>query len=126
MTINSNPEGALVYLNDQELGRTPLSRDFQQYGNYELEVRKEGFETLKTNQETQEPWWQLIPIDLVTEVLPYHYRDSRHYLYTLTPATTQPANPTAMLDEATHYRSMLLSSPHTRVPTTGPSLLQTP
>ena len=28
MTIHSNPEGALVYLNDQELGRTPLTRDF--------------------------------------------------------------------------------------------------
>ena len=122
MTINSNPEGALVYLNDQEVGRTPLTRDFEQYGNYELEVRKDGFKTLKSTQVTEEPWWQLIPFDLITEVLPYHYRDSRHYLYTLTPATTKPADATVMLNEAAHYRSMLLTSPHTRVPTTGPDL----
>jgi hypothetical protein len=122
MTIDSNPEGALVYLNDQELGRTPLTRDFQQYGNYELEVRKDGFQTLKSNQATEEPWWQWIPIDLVTEVLPFHFQDRRHYSYALTPSTTQPVDPQAMLNEASHYRGMLLTSPHTRVPTTGPLL----
>ncbi|MBV8780433.1 MAG: hypothetical protein JO353_03465, partial [Phycisphaerae bacterium] len=48
----------------------------------------------------------------------------RHYLYSLTPATTQPADPQAMLDEAVKYRGMLKSSTHTRVPTTGPGLSQ--
>ncbi|MGZ3388170.1 MAG: PEGA domain-containing protein, partial [Isosphaeraceae bacterium] len=39
MTIQSDPPGALVYMNDQELGRTPLTKDFTWYGDYDVQVR---------------------------------------------------------------------------------------
>jgi hypothetical protein len=123
MTINSDPDGAIIYLNDQEVGRTPLTHDFKQYGNYELEVRKEGYQTIKGNQQMQEPWWQLIPLDLLTELLPFHFEDKRQYHYSMIPASTQPADAQAMLSRANQIRSMLLSSPNTRLPTTGPSPL---
>ncbi len=70
MTIEWNPPGALVYLNDQEIGRTPITTDFIWYGNYQVEVRKDGFETLKTHQQVNAPWWQLVPIDLFAEFFP--------------------------------------------------------
>ncbi len=49
ITVNSEPENALVYLNDQEIGRTPVTRTFKWYGTYDVEVRKDGYETLKTS-----------------------------------------------------------------------------
>ena len=48
MTFQSNPPGALVYVNNQEIGRTPMRRDFTWYGNYDVVLRKDGYETLKT------------------------------------------------------------------------------
>src|SRR5688500_18580755 len=48
MVIDSEPRGALVYLNDQEIGRTPLTKEFTWYGTYDAVVRLEGYETLKT------------------------------------------------------------------------------
>jgi hypothetical protein len=125
MTINSDPDGALIYLNDQEIGRTPLTHDFQQYGVYQLEVRKEGYVTVKGTQVTEEPWWQLIPLDLVTELLPFHFKDIRNYHYTMAEASTQPADPRVMLERAGQMRGLLLMSPNTRIPTTYPTISPT-
>ena len=121
MTVNTDPDGAIIYLNDQEIGRTPLTHDFQQYGNYQLEVRKEGYQTVKGSQEMEEPWWQLIPLDLVTELLPYRFQDRREYHYSMVLASTQPADAQVMLSRALQLRSMLLSSPNTRLPSSAPA-----
>jgi hypothetical protein len=121
MTINSDPDGAIIFLNDQEIGRTPFTHDFQQYGNYEVEVRKEGYQTIKGNQVMQEPWWQWIPLDLATELLPFHFKDIRHYHYSMLPASTEPADAQVMLSHAAELRGLLLSSPNTRIPTTVPT-----
>lgn len=38
ITITSNPTGALVHLNDEEVGRTPLTVPFTFYGTYDVRV----------------------------------------------------------------------------------------
>ena len=43
LTIQTNPPGALVELNTQEMGRTPVSRDFTWYGAYDLTIRLENY-----------------------------------------------------------------------------------
>jgi hypothetical protein len=121
MTINSDPDGAIIYLNDQEIGRTPLTHDFQTYGNYELEVRKEGYQTVKATQEMEEPWWQLVPLDLVSELLPIRFQDKRRYHYSMLPSSTQPADSQVMLYRAEQIRSMMISSPNTRLPSSAPT-----
>src|SRR5688500_8891874 len=40
LTVQSEPPGALVYLNGLEVGRTPVTRDFTWYGVYDVELRK--------------------------------------------------------------------------------------
>ncbi len=121
MTITSDPEGAVVYLNDQEIGRTPFTHDFQDYGNYEVEVRKDDYQTVKGNQVMEEPWWQLIPLDLITDLAPWHLKDIRHYHYTMLPASTEPADAQVMLTRAAQIRALLLSSKNTRIPTSLPT-----
>ena len=64
MTVLTNPPGAVVYLNDREMGRTPFTKDFLWYGNYDVVIRKEGFATLKTTAEVTAPIWQFFSAGL--------------------------------------------------------------
>src|SRR5580704_3461621 len=75
MTFTTNPPGSLLYLNGEEVGRTPLTRDFKWYGTYDVAIRKEGYQTLKTTQKVDYPIYQIIPLDLVAEVLPFRFVD---------------------------------------------------
>jgi hypothetical protein len=108
MTFDSQPSGALVYVNDREVGRTPAQMDFTQYGWYDVEVRKEGFETAKVRQRVLPPVWQIPPIDLLAEFMPWRPKDRRNYTYELKPTTD--ADPDAMLSRAAELRGQLEGS----------------
>lgn len=110
MLVESDPPGAIVYVNDQEFGRTPLRRDFIWYGNYDVVVRAEGYETLKTNAWVVAPWWQWPPFDLFAEVLPFRPKDQRSLKFSLEPASTQPVDPDQILARAAEMEGMLESS----------------
>jgi hypothetical protein len=118
LTVTSQPEGALVYVNNQEIGRTPLTRDFTYYGDFDVTLRREGYQTLKTHRQVTAPWWQWPPIDLFAELLPL--TDDRSMSFMMEPASTQPTDPAALLTRAAEMRQKLESSPHTRRPATHP------
>ncbi len=69
VTINTQPQGALIWLNDEEVGRSPVTVDFLWYGDYSVTARLDGYETLNTHQKLACPWYQYPGIDFVTEVL---------------------------------------------------------
>jgi hypothetical protein len=120
ISIDSQPQGALVYANNQELGRTPIKRDFVWYGTYDVAARLDGYEAKKEPVKVVAPWWQWPPIDLLVELLPIHAKDERHYTITLEPASTQPADPELMLSRAEQMRLKLEGSRYTRNPATMP------
>lgn len=70
LLINSDPPGALVHLNDQEVGRTPLEVPFKWYGTYDVRLEHEGYQTLQTQQEAEQPWWEHPGPDLFAEAIP--------------------------------------------------------
>lgn len=119
LQIHSDPPGALVFLNDQEVGRTPVTRPFTFYGTYDVVVRMEGYETLKTRKLVLAPWWQWVPIDLAAELLPL--TDRQKVTFTLQPTTapsSDPADPATLLGRAADLRTRL---PETRpAPATRP------
>jgi len=119
LTVKSNPPGALVYLNGVEVGRTPMTRDFSWYGTYDVVLRKEGYETLKTRGKVIAPWWQWVPIDLVAELLPLH--DKRELAYTMKPYAETVVDPQQMLSRAEQMETKLQSSKYTRKPATAPT-----
>ncbi len=91
ITITTEPPQALVILNDQEIGRSIVTTDFLWYGDYDVIIRKEGYETLKTHWDIKPPWYQVLPIDFFAEVLwprYIHDRHSRHFVL-------EPAEPPA-------------------------------
>ena len=87
LTINTEPSGALVLLNDEEVGHSPVTTDFTWYGDYDVIVRHPGYETLKTHLPVRHPWYQIPPIDFFFEVLwPGRIHDARSYDFSLVEA----------------------------------------
>lgn len=116
LTVKSNPPGALAYLNGEEFGRTPATRDFTWYGTYDVTLRKDGYRTLKTKGRVIAPWWQWVPIDLVAELFPL--TDRRTLAYKMTPESQNEASPEQMIEQANEMKGELRSTKHTqtRVP----------
>jgi hypothetical protein len=85
LRLESDPPGALVYLNGEEIARTPAEVPLEWYGKYDVAVRLEGYETLKDERWVVAPWWQWPPIDLVAELVPLPLRDRRRLSFMLKP-----------------------------------------
>jgi len=82
-TINSEPEGAVVWVSGIEKGRTPVTFDFTWYGDYEVILRKDGYETLKTSVKLDPPPYEYLGIDFFSEIAPWTYHDRRETLHIL-------------------------------------------
>ncbi|MEL7237281.1 MAG: PEGA domain-containing protein [Planctomycetota bacterium] len=111
LVLESEPAGALVFLNGEEVARTPAEVPLDWYGKYDVVVRKPGFETQQTERWVAAPWWQWVPIDLVAELLPIPLSDTRRLSFTLEPAA---AGDEGVLARAEAMRDEL-------VPTTRPA-----
>src|SRR5215212_3793629 len=91
LNVNSNPQGALVYVDNQQIGTTPCSVDFTYYGTREIRLIKAGFETLTVNQPIPAPWYQYTPIDFVSEnLVTTKIRDNRTVSFNLAPQLIVP------------------------------------
>jgi hypothetical protein len=83
VTITSQPEGALVFFADEEIGRTPLTIPFLFYGDREVILRKQGYQTLQTHADLKPPVYDVPPFDLFSQALvpwTYHYHVHEHYV----------------------------------------------
>ncbi len=69
LTIKTNPTAALVELNDEEIGVSPVTVNFNWYGDYNVRVSKEGYETLKTHRQLKGPWYDSFPFDFFAQIL---------------------------------------------------------
>ncbi|WP_146452115.1 PEGA domain-containing protein [Bythopirellula polymerisocia] len=91
LMVRSNPPGAMVYVDNQLIGTTPCATDFIYYGTREVRLVKPGFETLTVSQPIPAPWYQIPPIDFVSENLyPHKIQDYRTVSYNLVPQVIVP------------------------------------
>jgi hypothetical protein len=124
LVIESEPAGALVYLNGDEVGRTPMQYEFLWYGDYDVTLRKEGFETLKTHRELKAPLHMWVPFDLITEMA--GGKDRQTWRFEMQPTPETSADAQAMFSRAAELRGELRSSRNTRPPTTFPTTQPAP
>jgi len=104
MTIRSNPIGASVFVDDQEVGTTPVSVDFTYYGTRKIQLIKDGYETLTVKQNFFAPWYQFPVIDFFSEnVSPWEHRDEHQLDFQLTPQQILPVD--RLVDRAQELRS---------------------
>ncbi len=120
LNVQSNPAGALVYVDNQQIGTTPCSVDFTYYGTREIRLIKPGFETLTVNQPIPAPWYEYVPLDFVSENLLFtKVRDNRTVTYNLAPQLIIPTP--ELLSRAVQLRQDTLPNPATQVGPTVPA-----
>ena len=91
MTIRSVPSGALVKVDGEEIGYTPVSMDFTYYGTREITLTKDGYETQSVMQKVRTPWYQWMPLDAVTDnLLPFEVTNRHEFTYQLQPKVVVP------------------------------------
>jgi hypothetical protein len=123
LTIRSNPPGARVYVGDEEIGTTPVSTDFVYYGTRRIRLAKDGYETLVVNQPIPTPWYQIPPLDFVSEnVVPGEIRDERVVNFQLVPLQHVPTE--QLLSRAEQLRGASGSQPINVAPTVIPPTTQ--
>ena len=120
LLVNTNPPGALVYVDNQQIGYTPCAVDFTYYGTREIRLVKPGYETLTVNQPIPTPWYEYPPLDFVSEnLVPFKLRDNRSVSYNLMPQLVIPNQ--ELIDRGNQLRQQTLQG--TVVPTSGVGLV---
>ena len=110
ITVTTDPPGAIVWLNGEEVGATPVTTSFTWYGTYDVVIRKDGYETLKTAQDTPAPFYQWPGIDLVSEcLLPFTITDHHQWEYELT--THAAVESQELIDRAKSLQEETLAVP---------------
>lgn len=99
--ITSTPSGALVLVNDREVGRTPATIEIDHYGEYDVQVRLEGFEPLDTSARAVAPPWDWVGVDLFAELLPGTYISRNRWHFAL---EAWNRDPDAVLERAEVFR----------------------
>ncbi len=76
----------MVTLNDEEIGESPTTVNFRWYGDYNVRISKEGYETLNTHRELKGPWYDAFPFDFFAQIVnPNRTVDSYEWSFELSP-----------------------------------------
>lgn len=112
MTIESNPVGALVLLDGEQVGYTPVSVDFTYYGTREVTLIKDGYETQTFPAKLRTPWYQHIPLDFFSDnLIPFQVTDRQRFQYQLRPRDLTNDTDENLLNRGNVFRSEALISP---------------
>ncbi|MBN2136330.1 MAG: PEGA domain-containing protein [Sedimentisphaerales bacterium] len=106
LTINTKPEDALVVLNDEEIGQSPVTVPFNWYGDYNVRISKDGYQTLKTHRLLQGPWYDKFPWDFFAQIVnPKRIIDSYEWTFELSPK--QPPDREQLIKNAQDLKEKL-------------------
>jgi hypothetical protein len=90
LTVDSEPSGAMVYLDDELIGETPVTTTFTYYGTRKITLEKvdaEGrllYERKIVYEKIKPPFYQILPLDFFSEiVLPMELKDEHYFTYQL-------------------------------------------
>ncbi len=80
-----------MIVNGEEIGPAPASKSFYYYGNREITLMLDGYQTRTVIQPIQAPWWDNYVTEFFTEnIVPFSLRDEREYKFQLLPAESPP------------------------------------
>ncbi len=101
LTITTEPSGALLWLNDREVGRTPVEVDFDHYGTYDVRLERDGYEPMMTSGRADAPWWDTVGLDLLAEAVPGTLTSRVRWHYVMQPVDE---NRQRLIDRARRLR----------------------
>jgi len=97
VNITSDPDGAQVWMNDREVGTTPLEVEIIYYGVYDVQISRDGYQTLTTSGNANPPAWDVPGVDLLAELTPADLVSRNEWHYVLEP---DPRDEGAILERA--------------------------
>lgn len=97
LTIDSEPPGATVYLDNTPIGETPVTVPFTYYGTRKITLEKTDadgkliYERKIVYEKLSIPAYQIFPLDFFSEiVLPVDIKDEHFFTYQLVPLNLPP------------------------------------
>ena len=93
ITVTSDPPGARVWLNDTEIGRTPVQTGFKFYGVYDVRLELDGYEPIHEAREANAPIYEYPGLDLVTGLIPIDWESRVDWHFELTTRLEQTQSP---------------------------------
>jgi len=88
VAVRTEPPGAVLYVDGEKCGETPCEVRYVWYGTREISLERQGFKTVREMLPLRPPWWQIFPLDFVTDVLlPFTVTDRLEVEYVLERAT---------------------------------------
>lgn len=122
MTVRTSPPGAMVYVDHQSIGTTPVSANFTYYGTRQFEIIKDGYRTEKFLRKFDPPWYQWPVLDFIAEsIWPYEKRDERILDVQLTPEVDVPTQ--ALIKSGEELRTQASKGLALSTPGTGSQLV---
>lgn len=111
LEVKSKPAGAVVYLDDQPVGKTPLTLPFDYYGTRAIRVAKPGHRPHQGEVELDAPWYEWFPLDFFSEILwPGVIHDRHDYAVTLEKIEPNAADAAATAEFVERAQQRLLES----------------
>lgn len=116
ITVTSEPANALVFLNDEEIGRTPVTVPFTFYGVYDLRLEADGYKAVLTQREAKAPLWEYPGPDLVGEAV----GGESHIQWHVDMEPLPVGDEASLVDRARQMRALLKSEIPDTQPATQP------
>ena len=86
--ITSDPPGALVHVNDVQVGHTPVEVEYTYHGTYDVRLQLPGYLPLSTWARTKLRAHELPVLDVVALALPVPFKSHNRWHFTLEPSAT--------------------------------------
>ncbi|GAX61122.1 hypothetical protein SCALIN_C17_0156 [Candidatus Scalindua japonica] len=90
ITVKTNPSNALVYIDDQLIGESPVTIPFTYYGTRKIMIVRKDENGALTHErkivfeETKAPYYEIFPLDFFSELLwPRKLKDDKVFSYNL-------------------------------------------
>ena len=85
-TVRTDPPGAEVIVNGESLGPSPASHNYYYYGDREITLVLDGYQTKTIIQPINAPWWDNYVTEFFSEnLVPWVIRDEREFTYKMEP-----------------------------------------
>lgn len=99
LKVESDPPGAVVRLDEEVVGTTPLEVEFVHGGQRRLSLYRDGYRTWSRRVDLEPPWYARFPLDLLTEVvLPLGLDHEFPFRVTLTVDTSEEEGEAPAID----------------------------
>jgi hypothetical protein len=123
LTVESDPPGATLRIDDRVVGVTPYHESFSDYGTRRITLYKAGYHSRSDVVTISPPWYARFPLDFFSEIVfPFGWKDPHGYVLKLDAVKGEVTEPdlTPVLERAQALRLAGPDGPSQLPPRTNP------